>query len=299
MDPRHAAAFVSAALAAVVRGTPFEPPATTRDMETSRNAARRTDVGRAAGGAPLAIAVLPVIGPILHRPEDAAWFGGVSTLRLRERLATAVNDPSVGAIVLNIDSPGGIVDDVPELAAEILAARAIKPIIAVANTMAASAAYWLASAASELVVTPSGDVGSIGVWTMHADYSKFMEAAGVDVTFVHAGRYKVEGNPYEPLGETAQTYMQSRVDFTMNQFVQAVATGRGVTPDVARGASFGEGRMRDAYAAKRTGMADRVASLDETLARVGTKLAAQRSTHRADDSTPRSRVRDPRELSFK
>jgi ClpP class serine protease len=147
--------------------------------------------------------------------------------------------------------------------------------VAVANTMAASAGYWLACAPGELVVTPSGAVGSIGVWGAHEDISAAMEKEGVKVTLVSAGKYKVEGNPYEPLSDEAKAALQADVDNFYSMFVKAVAKNRGVSQDsVANG--YGQGRMVMASLAVKQGMADSVATLDQTLARFGVASSTQR-----------------------
>ena len=139
-----------------------------------------------------------------------------------------------------------------------------------ANTLAASAAYWLASAADEMVVTPSGSVGSIGIVAMHEDVSKALEAEGVKVSIVSAGKYKTEGNPYQPLSVEGRAYLQSQVDQFGGMFVDGVARGRKVSSSQVRN-GFGEGRMVLAAGAVRAGMADRVATFDETLARFGAR----------------------------
>jgi ClpP class serine protease len=138
------------------------------------------------------VSILPVYGVIEHRSDwMLEMFGGVSVDGLRESLRAELNDPSVKAVVLDIDSPGGTVAGVTELAAEIRGARGgAKPIIAVANTLAASAAYWLASQADELVVTPSGHVGAIGIYTVHQEGSRMLDEMGITTTIVSAGEHK-------------------------------------------------------------------------------------------------------------
>src|SRR5690606_12609791 len=110
----------------------------------------------------------------------------------------------VGTIVLDVDSPGGGVYGVAEFAEEIYKARGQKRIVAVANSMAASAAYWIATAADELVVTPGGEVGSIGVYMLHEDWSGAYEKAGIKPTVIKFGENKAEGIDVEPLSESAQ-----------------------------------------------------------------------------------------------
>ena len=214
------------------------------------------------------VAVLPLHGVLGHRLNlMSAMSGGTSTEQLGRDLDSLAADPSVSAIVLDIDSPGGTVAGTPELAAKITAARSSKPVIAVANARAASAAYWLASQASELVVTPSGEVGSIGVVGMHRDMSKALEQEGIATTLIAAGKYKTEGNPFGPLSEEARAAFQQTVDDAYGQFVSAVAVGRKVDEQQVRD-GFGQGRMVGARAAVRQGMADRIATLDETVTRM-------------------------------
>ena len=231
------------------------------------------------------VALIPVYGIVAHRMNmvnDISGPGGTSIEKLTATFRQALNDPNVKAIVLDVDSPGGSVDGVPELADEIYGARSQKKIVAVANTMAASAAYWLASAADELVVTPSGAVGSIGVWGAHEDYSKALEQEGVKVTLISAGKYKVEGNPYEPLSEEGKAALQADVDNFYSMFVKAVAKNRGVAQaSVADG--YGQGRMVMASLAVKQGMADSVATLDQTLARFGVSTSTQRMSASADN----------------
>jgi len=224
------------------------------------------------------VALIPVYGVISHRMnmmQDVSGGGGTSVEKLTSTYRAALNDPNVKAIVFDVDSPGGAVDGVPELADEIYSGRGKKKTVAVANTMAASAAYWIASAADEFIVTPSGAVGSIGVWGAHEDYSKALEQEGVKVTLISAGKYKVEGNPYEPLSEEARLALQADVDHFYQMFVNAVAKNRGVQASaVADG--YGQGRMVMATLAAKQGMVDGVATLDQTLARFGVSSSTKR-----------------------
>src|SRR5207237_10294998 len=114
----------------------------------------------------------------------------------------------------------------PDPAPEPRAARGAKPITAAVNTMAASAAYWLASQADEVVITPSGLAGSIGVYLVHEDWSAANAQMGIDVTYISAGRFKTEANPDEPLSEDAKAALQAEVDDLYSLFVTDVATGR-------------------------------------------------------------------------
>lgn len=214
------------------------------------------------------VAKLALTGSIFPRADALSETSGAQSLEtFRGRLRQALDDESVRAIVIDVDSPGGSVEMVPETAAEILAGRDRKPIVAVANTWAASAAYWLASAATELVVTESGEVGSIGVFMAHTDLSGALEQAGEDVTLISAGKYKTEGNPFEPLSGEAEAHLQEQVDAYYQMFVKGVAKARGTSVADVRD-NFGEGRMVMAREAVSRGMADRVGTLDETIARL-------------------------------
>lgn len=212
-----------------------------------------------------AIAVIPIVGTLIPRGNMMTEMSGAASVqRLQAQFRTALADPEVGSIVLDIDSPGGQVGGIEEFASEIYQARGQKRIVAVANTLAASAAYWLASAASELVVTPSGEVGSIGVFTVHQDVSAALDKLGVKMTLISAGKYKTEGNPFEPLGEEALGAAQSLVNEFYEMFTGAVARGRGVN-QAAVVDGFGEGRLVSAEQAVRLGMADRVATIDQVI----------------------------------
>jgi signal peptide peptidase SppA len=197
--------------------------------------------------------------------------------------------------VLHVDSPGGSVAGLPEAADAIRHARGAKPIVAQVDTLAASAAYWLAAQADEIVVTPSSEVGSIGVFTAHFDFSKMLDTVGLKVTWIFAGRYKVEGNPAEPLQEDARVHLQSHVDHYYGMFVSAVAKGRGVGVEQVRKA-WGEGRTVTAQDAVDRGMADSVGTLEETIRRVGRgKTSAPVPAAAAQDSW-RARRQRMREL---
>ena len=217
-----------------------------------------------------AVAMLPLRGIISHRIEmmdDLSGPGGTSTERFGSRFREALADPQVGTIVLDIDSPGGSVDGVPELAAEVREARGVKPIVALADTAAASAAYWIAAAADEISVTPSGQVGSIGVYAAHRDISAALEREGERVTLVSAGPRKVDGNPYEPLSDAARADIQKRVDEVYGQFLASVSAGRGVSVDRVR-EDYGQGRTMGADEALAAGLVDRIETRHQMLARL-------------------------------
>lgn len=234
-----------------------------------------------------AVAVIPLRGVIAHRMsgmEESS--GGMSAERFTSMVRQAAADPAVGSIVLDVDSPGGTVSGVPEAADAVFEARQQKRIIAVANARMASAAYWIASQATEIVAIPSvydRVIGSIGVFTVHQDLSAALEKEGVKVTLIKAGAHKAEGNPFEPLSDELKAEIQASVDATYGAFVKAVARGRGVSvSDVRKG--YGEGRGLPGAEAKAAGLIDRIATMDDVIGRLVGRKAA--SGLRAEDETP-------------
>jgi signal peptide peptidase SppA len=240
-------------------------------IDAQSNGPRRG--GRQASG----VAVIPIYGVLSQRMNlMSAMSGGTSIEGLTSQFRDALADPDVGAIVFDIDSPGGSVEGIEELATEIRAARGQKRMVAVADSMAASAAYWLAAQADEVVVTPSGSVGSIGILAIHEDFSQAKENLGIKTTFITAGKYKAEGHEDLPLTDEAIAYVQAQADEFYSMFLTAVAKGRDVTAARAGSADFGEGRVLLAKAAKAAGMVDRIDTLDATVARMG-RLTARRT----------------------
>ena len=228
------------------------------------------------------VAVIPVQGTIAHRMNLMnSVSGGVSTEALGKQFDTLSNDPNISTIILDIDSPGGAVSGVQELSNQIFAARDKVHIVASANSLAASAAYWLGSQAHEFVVTPSGEVGSIGVIAVHESVFKAKEAEGRDITVIKAGKFKADTSPLEPLSEEAHSSIQERVDERYDTFISAVSRGRNVSIDTVTG-QFGEGRVVGAKSALSKGMVDAIETLDETIARfVGTPEPSNESINPA------------------
>ena len=251
-----------------------------------RDTRRQTSAAISGGG----IAVIPIYGVITQRGnmvDDVSGPGMVSTQIVTQMLRQAVADDAVSQILLDIDSPGGSVYGVSELGDAILSARARKPVVAIANSLAASAAYWIGSQAGEFYVTSGGEVGSIGVWQAHQDYSKAMDEAGVKTTLISAGKFKVEGNPYAPLDEEAQGFMQSRVDDYYAAFTKAVAKGRGVPITQVRD-GMGQGRVLGADAALAQNMVDGIASFDQVLSKMHKDAASSaKSSPQAKPKTSR------------
>ncbi|HJZ57301.1 MAG TPA: S49 family peptidase [Gemmataceae bacterium] len=242
------------------------------DIEAARAIAAAREE-RKAKPRPSGVAVIPLHGVMIQRAD---WFmetsGILSTEQVGQLVDQAADDPSVEAIILDVDSPGGSVFGTEELAGKLADATKQKKVIAVANAVAASGAYYVASQASELVVSPSGQVGSIGVFMMHVDRSEELRQAGLTVTFVASSQRKVAGNQYSPLDPVGRDEMEQQVSGYYDLFVKAVARGRSTTQTNVR-EKFGGGGMVLAEQAVKLGMADRVATLDDVLGRYGLRAA--------------------------
>ena len=178
---------------------------------------------------------------------------------IRANVRRALADPSVRTIDLVIDSPGGSVLGLPETADAIHEANRVKPVRAFVTGIAASAGYWLASQAGTITLTPSGEVGSVGVLDLHADISKALENAGVKLTAVTAGEHKVERAPFTPLSDDAKAHMQRGVDEWYGDFLTAIRRGRGLRAPA--NSNFGAGRMLSSREALREGLVDFVGAL--------------------------------------
>lgn len=242
--------------------------------EIAANAAQqpRTPAPAAPG-----VAVLPLHGTISPRMNtlDAA-SGGASAERFERDFRAAVADNTIEGIVLDIDSPGGNVFGVEEAATAVFEARGSKRIVAHANPVMLSAAYWIGSQADELVMTPSGEVGSVGVYAYHEDLSALLEAKGVKPMLITAGEAKTDLHPAFPVTDEALAHRQSRVDAYYQRFVDAVARGRAASAEEVL-ERFGRGRSFGAVEAVARGMADRTGTLTDTIGRLAAEIREGRS----------------------
>lgn len=229
---------------------------------------RRAAAQQQSGGG--GVYVLPVYGVLTHRAVDAQQVSTTlsSTEVLSAQLRSLVADAGVSAIVMDFNSPGGSVFGVQELADTIHGLRGSKPIVGIANATAASGGYWALSQCDEVVVTPSGQVGSIGVMMAHQDLSGAMEKAGIKVEYVFSGENKVEGNPTGPLSDATRAHLQGKSDSYYAAFTKSLARGRNQPMDVVRSQEWGRGRMLLAAEAVKAGMADRIETLEATVARL-------------------------------
>jgi signal peptide peptidase SppA len=244
------------------------------------------------------VAVLPVFGTISYRANIISEASGSASIeKLQNSFAQLVDDPDIGTIIFDMDTPGGSVPGIPEMAAEIFAARKEKRIIAVANPLIASAGYWLASQAHEIYMMPSASIGSIGVVAVHEDHSEELAKEGVKLTFITAGKHKAEGNPAQPLSDEASAFMQSRVDEFYDMFTSAVAKGKGIKQQAVMD-GYGEGRVVGANEAIRLGMADGIGTLDQVIHGViSGKLAPKAAIHAESEKPVAEFIADSTSIS--
>lgn len=210
------------------------------------------------------IAVVNISGGLVSRPTPgASGPGPVSYAALRDTFDELLEDEAVDAIVLRIDSPGGMASGLFDLVDRIYEARGTKPVHALVDDYAYSAAYALASACDEIWVSRTGGVGSVGVVAFHYDWSGNNEQVGVKVTPIYAGARKVDLNPNFPLSEEALAEAQRDIDMLYGLFVSTVARNRGLSEEAVRGTEAGTFR---AQAAIDAGLATQSGTWDDVLA---------------------------------
>ncbi|MBU9489938.1 MULTISPECIES: S49 family peptidase [Burkholderia] len=210
------------------------------------------------------VARIPIQGTLVHKLGTLhPWSGMTGYDGIRSLLSLAMEDPEVRAIVLDIDSPGGEVAGCFDLTDAIYEAREEKPIWSILSESAYSAAYAIASASDRIIVPRTGGTGSVGVICMHVDFSKALSQAGIDVTLIHYGDRKADGNEYSPLSKDARARIQADVDAMGELFVETVARNRGLT--AARVRSTQAGTFLGA-AGVEVGFADAVMAPDDALA---------------------------------
>lgn len=219
------------------------------------------------------IAVLNISGGLVNRPmPDICGDGPLSYAAIRAAFDSALADGNVKAIILRMDSPGGMCSGLQDLSDHIYASRGTKPIVAQLDDMAYSACYGLAAACDRVQVTRTSGAGCIGTVTYHVDYSDANAQAGIKVTYIYAGDKKVDGNPDQPLSDSARRDAQAMIDRLYAMFVQSIATYRAM--DVQKVIDTQAGCFNgDAIIA--AGLADSVGTLEDLIAELSTSEVPQ------------------------
>jgi signal peptide peptidase SppA len=223
------------------------------------------------------IAVLPVLGTLVRRSSYIGAASGLTSYHDIEAMAEqAFADPEVRAVLLEIDSSGGEAGGVFDLAQRLrqLAQSSGKPLWAIADEAALSAAYAIACAADRLWLTRTAEVGSIGVVAVHVDESVADAKAGLNYTFLHAGAHKVDGHPHAPLPAPVAADIQADIDQLHDQFIALVAGFRRLTVEAIRDT---EARVYRGEAAIQTGLADQIGTRSEALTALQRQLAMSAS----------------------
>lgn len=263
---------------------------------TEEQIAERIAAGRGYGGEPIVetskVAVLNIFGVISQKMNYMMEIsGGTSTEMFRRSFHEAINDDSVSAVLINIDSPGGSVPGVPELSREIYEARGKKRIISLVNPSCCSAAYYLGSAADEIVAIPSAcDIGSIGAFAIRTESRKADEMAGVTRHVIRSTEFKAAGHPSVEMTDGERQHWESRLMQVHDMFVGDVARNRGISVETVE-KNYGSGLSFLAEEALRRGMVDRIATLDEVLADLGVSTgggASQTQTSGSHNPRPRA-----------
>jgi|TARA_A100001391_G_scaffold44812_4_gene26310 signal peptide peptidase SppA len=210
------------------------------------------------------VAVIPIEGTLVQKGSWIGQSSGETSYQgLQTQIARAGRDEVKGA-VFEVDSFGGMVNGAFETATSIRQLSARKPTIAILTDFAYSAAYLLASQCRQIIVPEFGGAGSIGVVTLHADWSEALENEGIRVTIIHAGKHKVDGNPYEPLPEAVRAEWQARVEAIRERFAEVVGQGRGKRYSKAD-ALKSEAKSYEASEAARLGLVDAVGDPQEAF----------------------------------
>ena len=221
------------------------------------------------------IARIPVEGELVHRFGHLNPSSGMTGYDgIKRKLIAAALDPSVKGILLDIDSPGGMVFGANGLAEQIFLAREAKPIVALVNEQATSAAYWLASAANVVIAPQTADTGSIGVLMVHVDMSGQLAMEGLSVTLIHAGTHKVDGEPFHPLPEAVEAKFKRVVEKLRLLFATKVARNRGLSVAAVLDT---EAEIFMGAEGVDVGLVDEVASEDELLEEFAARLARPES----------------------
>lgn len=238
------------------------------------------------------IAVIPVAGLLVHRDDGRGpWPGRTSCTALSAQIGAAARDPAVRAVALEIDSFGGEVAGVFDLADRIRALRSHKPVLALVAEQALSAGYALAAQADRIVLPRTGVVGSIGVVVMHTDLSGQLERAGLRVSLIHAGRHKTDGTPVAPLPDPVRATLQTETEALRRLFAETVAAGRGarLSAEAALATEAAIFRGAEAVAA---GLADELADPVQAFAAFRASLAPHPVTQ--PEETPMTDTPEPK-----
>jgi signal peptide peptidase SppA len=237
------------------------------DMFTTRRGERSDGGYRNVDG----VAVIPINGALVHKSKlDANSNYLLGYNDMAARVEHAMDNPDIHAILQVWDSPGGEAQGAFEFAQRMFELRGKKPMVSIADGMAASAAMLGASASDKLALTATGYAGSIGVVMRHVDFSRALANDGIAVTHIFAGAHKVDGNQFEALPASVRADFQAEINALYDMFTSAVAKHMKLDPAAVRAT---EARTFMGQAAVDAGLAHRIVTTDLLIS----ELAAQRA----------------------
>lgn len=208
------------------------------------------------------VAQISISGAISNRQSFFSFlFGGATISSIERELTMAADDWRVKSVLLNIDSPGGTIGGVDDLAT--LVRNFSKPIVAYSGGMMCSAAYWIGSAADKIVISKTADVGSIGVLMVHEETSKLDKDIGIKATVLKSGKYKAIGNPYEPLSKDGKEAFQSELDYLYSIFVETVAKNKSTS--IENVLNMADGKVFIGQQAKDIGLVDQIGTFKDAF----------------------------------
>ena len=203
------------------------------------------------------VAVIPVVGPLFRYANLFTAISGASSYEvLAKDFNSALENPDVHSVVLDIDSPGGEVNGCAEFANMIYESRGTKPIIAYASGDAASGAYWIASACDQIIASEISLLGSIGVVAVYRDSN--------DQNVLEIVSSQSPYKRLDPNSDDGKSRLQSRIDDLASVFIDSIAKHRGVDPPIVL-KEFGGGDVFVGKNAIRSGLADDVGSLENII----------------------------------
>lgn len=243
---------------------------------------------------PDGIAIINVMGTLVRRSSGMDALSGLSSYaQIESEFIDAATEPAIRAILLDVDSPGGEAGGVFDLASQIFQARSLKPVWAVANDSAFSAAYALAGAAERVYVTQTGGVGSIGVIAVHLDVSAFDAKEGLKYTTVFAGDRKADFSQHEPLSKDARATLQDEIDRLYDIFTASVAQNRGMKQEAVKKTEAGLFFGNNAVSA---GLADKVGTFADALMDLRSELNSRSEQNNRAAARKESKMKTIREL---
>lgn len=218
------------------------------------------------------VGVIGIKGTLVNNDSWMNRFmGRTGYNEIREAIIEAVSNPSIKAILFDVDSPGGSVAGLSDTADLMKEVRRVKPTFAFAGGNMASAAYWLGASAGKVFASKASIVGSIGVMSVHLEYSKQLAQSGVGATIVRSGQFKALANSIEPLSAEAEGQEQAKSDAAYKVFVDHVAEARGTTSRIVLD-RMAEGREFVGEAAKEAGLIDGITTFDKLMSKIQAEL---------------------------